>query len=158
MGIELVRIDDRLIHGQIVMAWCKAITIERIVVIDDEVALDSIRKMLFEAVAPPGIAVSILNVLQGIESLRTDAFAKEKLLILVTSPAAILTLVENGLVINKVNIGGMSFSKGKTVVTKAVSISATDKQAFKELHEQGLKLQIQQLPHDVPLDLMGKIN
>ncbi|AJQ28685.1 PTS system mannose/fructose/N-acetylgalactosamine-transporter subunit IIB [Pelosinus fermentans] len=158
MGIELVRIDDRLIHGQIVMAWCKTMPIERIVVIDDEVALDFIRKMLLETVAPPGINVTILNVTQGVESLKTDIFAEEKLLLLVTNPTTILNLVENGLEISKVNIGGMSFGQGKTPVTKAVSISDTDKRAFKELHEHGIDLQIQILPHDTPLDLMPEIN
>ncbi len=158
MGIELVRIDDRLIHGQIVMAWCKTMPIERIVVIDDEVALDFIRKMLLETVAPPGINVTILNVTQGVESLKMDIFAGEKLLLLVTNPTTILNLVENGLEISKVNIGGMSFGQGKTTVTKAVSISDIDKRAFKELHEYGIDLQIQILPHDTPLDLMPEIN
>ncbi len=158
MGIELVRIDDRLIHGQIVMAWCKTMAIEHIVVIDDEVALDLIRKMLLKAVTPPGINVSVLNVIQGVESLKMDAFAEEKLLILAANPTTILHLVENGLAISKVNIGGMSFSQGKVPVTKAVSLSDTDKQAFRELHEHGIDLQIQLLPHDTPLDLMLEIN
>lgn len=157
MRIELVRIDDRLIHGQVVMAWCKTMLIDRIVVIDDKVALDFIRKMFIETVAPPGIKVSVLDVAQGIECFKKDSFAEEKLLLLVTNPVTILTLVEKGLEIGKVNIGGMSFSQGKTQVTKAVSIHDVDKQAFKELHRHGIALQIQILPHDIPIDLMTEI-
>ncbi|AIF50632.1 PTS sugar transporter subunit IIB [Pelosinus sp. UFO1] len=157
MSIELVRIDDRLIHGQVVMAWSKAVSIKRIVVIDDKVAKDLIRKMLLETVAPPGVKVSVLNTLDGIEYLKSNANDNEKLLLLFTNPATIVTLVENGVAITKVNIGGMSFMQGKTQLTKAVSLDEDDKNAFKALHKCGIILQIQVLPNDSPVDIMTKI-
>ena len=157
MGIELVRIDDRLIHGQVVMAWSKAVSVKHIVVIDDKVATDIIRKMLLETVAPPGVKVSVLNVAQGIEALTVNKFGDEKLLLLFTNPSTILTLVEGGIKFSKVNIGGMSFSQGKTQLTKAVSLDDTDKNAFKELHKHGIVLEIQILPNDVPVDIMTKL-
>lgn len=83
MSIELVRIDDRLIHGQVVMAWSKAIAVKRMVVIDDQVAGDAIRKMLLETVAPPGVKVSVFTVEQGIQALLlANQFGNEKLLLL----------------------------------------------------------------------------
>lgn len=157
MSIELVRIDDRLIHGQVVMAWSKAVSVKRIVVIDDKVATDIIRKMLLETVAPPGIKVSVLNVTQGIESLITDKYGDEKLLLLFTNPATIVTLVDAGVIFPTVNIGGMSFSQGKTQLTKAVSLDDADKNAFKELHKRGIILHIQVLPNDTPIDIMTKL-
>ncbi|MDF2634994.1 MAG: Protein-N(pi)-phosphohistidine--sugar phosphotransferase [Pelosinus sp.] len=157
MRIELVRIDDRLIHGQIVMAWSKAVSIERIVVIDDKVANDLIHKMLLETVAPPGVKVSIFDVVQGIEYLKKDSFPEEKILLLVTNPTTILALVESGLRFSKINVGGMSFSAGKMQLTKAVSLDDTDKHAFRELHKYGIVVQIQVLPNDTPEDLMTQI-
>ncbi len=157
MSIELVRIDDRLIHGQVVMAWSKAVSVKRMVVIDDKVAADSIRKMLLETVAPPGVKVSVLTVNQGIEALRDEKFGKEKVLLLVTNPMTILSLLEGGIPIYKVNIGGMSFSQGKVQLTKAVSVDEEDKIAFKKLHDQGVTLHIQILPNDTPIDIMTKI-
>jgi PTS system mannose-specific IIB component len=157
VSIELVRIDDRLIHGQVVMAWSKAVAVKRIVVIDDKVAKDLIRKMLLETVAPPGVKVSVLNTLEGIEYLKSNGNANEKILLLFTNPATIVTLVENGIAITKVNIGGMSFMQGKTQLTKAVSLDEEDKNAFKALHERGIILQIQVLPNDSPVDIMTKI-
>lgn len=158
MSIELVRIDDRLIHGQIVMAWSKAVAVKRMVVIDDKVAADAIRKMLLETVAPPGVKVSVFTVLEGIEALQTNKFGNEKLLVLCTNPMTILLLIEGGIKINKVNIGGMSFSQGKTQVTKAVSVDENDRKAFKQLHEHGVILAIQILPNDTPVDIMSKIS
>lgn len=157
MSIELVRIDDRLIHGQVVMAWSKTVAVKRIVVIDDKVATDIIRKMLLETVAPPGVKVSVLNVAQGIESLMHNKFGDEKLLLLFTNPATIVTLVEGGVKVPRVNIGGMSYSQGKTQLTKAVSLDDTDKNAFRELHKHGVILQIQVLPNDTPIDIMTKL-
>lgn len=157
MGIELVRIDDRLIHGQVVMAWSKAVAVKRMVVIDDKVAVDAIRKMLLETVAPPGIKVSVLTAEQGIEALQNKKFGNEKLLLLVTNPMTILTLIEGEIPISTVNIGGMSFSQGKTQLTKAVSVDEQDRTAFKKLHEYGVELNIQILPNDTPVDIMTKI-
>lgn len=157
IGIELVRIDDRLIHGQVVMVWSKVVPLKRIVVIDDKVAVDVIRKMFLETVAPPGVMVSVLNVAQGIDSLKNNSFGDEKLLLLFTNPETIVTLVESGVKLNKVTIGAMSYSRGKTKLTKAVSLDDADKNAFKELHKHGIILQIQVLPSDAPVDIMTKI-
>ena len=156
MGIELVRIDDRLIHGQVVMAWSKAVAVQRMVVIDDKTAADAIRKMLLETVAPPGVKVSVLTAAQGIEALQTRKFGHEKLLLLCTNPMTVLTLLEGGILISNVNIGGMSFGQGKTQLTKAVSVTEEDKTAFKKLHKYGVKLEIQVLPNDIPIDIMTK--
>ena len=157
MSIQLVRIDDRLIHGQVVMAWSKAIAVKRMVVIDDQVAGDVIRKMLLETVAPPGVKVSVFTIAQGIEALQQNQFGDEKLLLLCTNPMTIVLLIEGGIGIHKVNIGGMSFSLGKTQLTKAVSVDEKDRNAFKQLHEQGVVLEIQILPNDTPVDIMSKI-
>lgn len=157
MSIELVRIDDRLIHGQVVMAWSKAIAVKRMVVVDDQVAGDVIRKMLLETVAPPGVKVSVVTVEQGIQALLANQFGNEKLLLLCTNPMTILRLIEGGILIDKVNIGGMSFSQGKSQLTKAVSVDENDRNAFKQLHEHGVVLEIQILPNDTPVDIMSKI-
>lgn len=157
MSIELVRIDDRLIHGQVVMAWSKTVAVNRMVVIDDQVAVDAIRKILLATVAPPGIKVSVFTAEEGIEALQKKKFGNEKLLLLFTNPMTILTLLENGIPINKVNIGGMSFSPGKTQLIQAVSVDEKDRYAFKKLHEQGVELTIQILPNDAPIDMMTKL-
>jgi mannose/fructose/sorbose-specific phosphotransferase system IIB component len=157
LSIELVRIDDRLIHGQIIMAWSKAVTVERIVVIDDKAAMDVIRKTLFQTVAPPGIKVAVLDVGQGIECLKNNLFGNEKLFLLVTTPATLVNMVESGVKLTNVNIGGMSFSQGKVSLTKAVSLDAADKKDFEKLHKYGIVLQIQVLPNDVPIDIMTQI-
>jgi len=157
MSIELVRIDDRLIHGQVIIAWSKVVAVQRMVVIDDKVAADVIRKMLLQTIAPPGVNVSILTVAQAIEMLSNDSFANEKLFLLFSNPTDMLALVVGGIIIHKVNIGGMSFGQGKMELTKAVSVDEQDRSAFKKLHQHGVILEIQMLPNDNPIDVMSKI-
>jgi mannose/fructose/sorbose-specific phosphotransferase system IIB component len=157
MNIKLVRIDDRLIHGQIVMAWTKAISVKRIIVINDKVAVDVIRKMLLETVAPPGIKVSVLSVKDGISKLQDNSFEGQDLMILFTNPTDVLAVKSAGVAISTVNIGGMSFSQGKKQLTKSISLDDADIAAFKKLAELGCSLQIQVVPNDNVVDMMTKI-
>lgn len=157
MNIKLIRIDDRLIHGQIVMAWTKAVEVKRIVVINDKVFLDAIRKMLLETVAPPGIKVSVLSVKDGITKLQDGSFEGQDLMILFTNPTDVLAVKTAGVPLNTINIGGMSFSQGKNQLTKAISVDAADIEAFKQLHSLGCDLQIQVVPSDSVIDMMTKI-
>ncbi len=157
MKIQLVRIDDRLIHGQVVMAWTKSFPVKRIVVISDKVAADTIRKMLLETVAPPGIKVSVLSVKDGIAKLQDGSFKDQDLMLLFTNPTDVLAVKVSGVEINTVNIGGMSFVQGKKQLTKAVSVDDADIAAFKELGKLGASLQIQVVPSDSVIDIMTKI-
>ena len=157
MNIKLVRIDDRLIHGLIVMAWTKTITVKRIVVINDKVAVDVIRKMLLETVAPPGIKVSVLSVKDGISKLQDNSFEGQDLMLLFTNPTDVLAVKSAGVAISTVNIGGMSFSQGKKQLTKSISVDDADIDAFKKLHSLGCSLEIQVVPNDSVIDMMTKI-
>ena len=153
MSIELVRIDDRLIHGQIVMAWHKVCPVERMVVVDDKAASDAIRKMLLETIAPPGVAVSVLTFAQGSEALLQEKFAGEKVMLLVTTPVTLLKLVDCGISLELVNVGGMGVGPGKKYLTPAVAVDSEQEQAFKELKERGVKMQVQIIPSECPLSM-----
>ncbi len=157
MNIKLVRIDDRLIHGQIVMAWTKTIAVKRIIVINDKVAVDAIRKMLLETVAPPGLKVSVLSVSEGIAKLQDDSFQDQDLMILFTNPTDVLAVKSAGVAITTVNIGGMGFAQGKKQLTKTISVDDADIAAFRKLNELGCSLQIQVVPNDSVVDMMTKI-
>lgn len=153
MSIELVRIDDRLIHGQVVMAWHKFCPVDRMVVVDDKVANDAIRKMLLETVAPPGVAVSVFGLKQGAESLQKETFLEERLMLLVTNPLTLVNLAEAGVSFEKVNVGGMGLGAGKKELTAAVALDESEKDAFLELIRRGIKIAIQVIPSDAPLEM-----
>jgi len=154
MDIQLVRIDDRLIHGQVVVGWVKALNIQRLVVVNDAIAKNSMQKTLMEMAVPSGLKVSFYTVEESAESCRMDA-GKEKALLLFSNPSDVLSYVQRGGPLTTINIGGMHFCEGKKQVAKTVCVSPEDVSAFKELVRMGLELEIRAVPGDAR-ETLGK--
>jgi PTS system mannose-specific IIB component len=155
MNIVLARIDDRLIHGQVVTVWTKDTKCERIIVCDDEVAEDVIRRTLLTQVAPPGIKASVVDIEKAIRVSKNPKYAETRVLLLFTNPTDVLRMVEGGVDIKSVNIGGMSFKEGKKQMTKAVSVDEKDIESFRKLHARGIELEIRKVTSDSKIALMS---
>ena len=154
MNIVLARIDDRLIHGQVATVWSKATNCQRIIVCDDEVANDKIRATLLKQVAPAGMKSHVVTLDKAIRVYNNPKYENERCLLLFTKPASVLYLVEHGVDIKSVNIGGMSFHEGKTQVSSAVSVDQEDIDAFNKLHEKGIELEVRKVDTDKKQDMM----
>ena len=113
MKIGLARIDDRLIHGQVATRWTKETNVSRIIVVSDEVAADHVRKTLLTQVAPPGVTAHVVDVAKAIRVWNNPKYANDRVMLLFTNPTDVLRLVEGGVDIQSVNIGGMAFRQGK---------------------------------------------
>ncbi|MDD4370861.1 MAG: mannose/fructose/sorbose PTS transporter subunit IIB [Anaerostipes sp.] len=157
MKINLCRIDDRLIHGQVATVWAKEANAQRIIVCSDEVAKDDIRKTLLLQVGPPGIKVSVVDVAKAIRVYNNPKYENDTVFFLYTCPQDVLRMIEGGVPIQSVNIGGMSFKTGKEQITKAVSVDESDKEAFRKMNELGVELEIRSIATDNKVDLMSKI-
>ena len=138
MKINLVRIDDMLIHGQVATVWAKEANAERIIICSDEVAKDTIRKTLLLQVGPPGVKVSVVSVAKAVRVYNNPKYEKDTVFFLYTCPQDVLRMAEAGIPIKSVNIGGMAFRTGKRQITKAVSVDDSDVEAFKKLNEMEL--------------------
>ncbi|MFD3157559.1 mannose/fructose/sorbose PTS transporter subunit IIB [Haloimpatiens sp. FM7330] len=157
MKIVLARIDDRLIHGQVATVWSKETKCQRIIVCNDEVAKDTVRKTLLTQVAPPGIKSHVVDVAKAARVYKNPKYAEDRVLLLFTNPTDVLRMVESGVDIKSVNIGGMSFKSGKKQITNAVSVDEKDIDSFKKLHEKGIELEIRKVAADSKVDLMSLI-
>ncbi|WP_194206626.1 PTS mannose transporter subunit IIAB [Superficieibacter sp. 1612_C1] len=160
MVIGLARIDDRLIHGQVATRWTKETNVRRIIVVSDEVAADTVRKTLLTQVAPPGVTAHVVDVDKMIRVYNNPKYAGERVMLLFTNPTDVERLVEGGVKITSVNIGGMAFRQGKTQVNNAVSVDEKDIDAFKKLNERGIELEVRKVSSDQKLkmmELIGKI-
>lgn len=160
MKIGLARIDDRLIHGQVATRWTKETNVTRIIVVSDEVAADNVRKTLLTQVAPPGVTAHVVDVAKMVRVWNNPKYGKDKVMLLFTNPTDVVRLVEEGVTIPSVNIGGMAFRQGKTQVNNAVSVDAQDIEAFKKLNDRGIELEVRKVSSDQRLkmmDLIGKI-
>ena len=157
MKISLARIDDRLIHGQVVTSWTKETKCERIIVCSDEVADDSIRKTLLEQVAPPGVKASVVEIEKAIRVYKNPKYSEVNAMLLFTNPTDVLRMVEGGVDLKSINIGGMAFKEGKKQITGTISVNEKDIEAFKKLNEKGIELEIRKVVADSKVDLMTKI-
>ena len=160
MVIGLARIDDRLIHGQVATRWTKETNVRRIIVVSDEVAADTVRKTLLTQVAPPGVTAHVVDVAKMIRVYNNPKYAGERVMLLFTNPTDVERLVEGGVKITSVNIGGMAFRQGKTQVNNAISVDAKDIEAFNKLNARGIELEARKVSTDQKLkmmDLIGKV-
>jgi len=160
MQIGLARIDDRLIHGQVATRWTKETNVQRIIVVSDEVAADTVRKTLLTQVAPPGVTAHVVDVAKMIRVYNNPKYAGERIMLLFTNPTDVERVVEGGVNITSVNIGGMAFRQGKTQVNNAISVDEKDIDAFKKLNARGIELEARKVSTDQKLkmmDLIGKV-
>ncbi|ETS30426.1 PTS system D-mannose-specific IIA component [Photorhabdus khanii NC19] len=154
MKIALARIDDRLIHGQVATRWTKETNVKRIIVVSDEVAADTVRATLLKQVAPPGLSAHVVDVAKCVRVYNNPKYANERVMLLFTNPTDVLRLVEDGVDITSINIGGMAFRQGKTQINNAISVDETDIAAFKKLDERGIELEARKVASDSRLQMM----
>lgn len=157
MTIALARIDDRLIHGQVATRWTKETNVKRIIVVSDEVAADPVRKTLLTQVAPPGVSAHVVDVAKAIRVYKNPKYANDRVMLLFTNPTDVLRLVEGGVAITSVNIGGMAFRQGKIQVNNAVSVNDKDIESFQKLNEIGIELEVRQVSTDSSLKMIDLI-
>ncbi|MFD2727864.1 PTS system mannose/fructose/N-acetylgalactosamine-transporter subunit IIB [Enterococcus camelliae] len=162
MKIELARIDDRFIHGQVLTKWVKLRPINRIIIVSDAVAQDEMRKTLVLSVAPPNVKASAVTVDKMVRAYQSPRYTNDSVMLLFERPEDIVELVEKGVQLKEINVGGMRFEKNRQQITKAVSVSPSNVEAFKKLHELGVRLELRQLPSDTSIDfyqeLLSKLN
>jgi len=154
MGMVLVRIDDRLIHGQVVENWMKFLKINRVVIVNDFVASDRMQKTLFSMAVPDHAKISILTIAQAKEAILNGQFEGDRAMLLLVSPQDVLNLINKGVRIKEVNVGGMHYSPEKKQILKAISVSKEDIQAFQELDKLGVHLEARMVPDDEKIDIM----
>lgn len=145
MNISLLRIDSRLIHGQVMTSWAKAVKCEAIFAISDEVANDAIRRELLLQIVPEHLKGYVITVDKAIKVWHNPKYAGKNIIWLVTNPSDIVRLIEGGVKIKDVNVGGMTFNEGDQLISQAVAINQTDLAAFYKLLELGVDMSLQQV-------------
>lgn len=148
-NIVLTRIDNRLLHGQVATQWTKVIGSNLILVANDEVASNKMRQGLMDMAAPNGVDTRYWTLEKTINTIHKAA-DRQKIFIICQSPEDVLTLVEGGVPITKVNIGNMHMANGKRQVAGTVAVDDNDVEAFKKLKEKGVELEIRKVPTEAP--------
>lgn len=161
MKINVCRIDDRLVHGQIVTKWIKEADANLILVADDKAAGDKTLQMILKLAVPSGVKIEILNKEESISRIQND-HTNQNVLLLIRNPTEAEKLVEMGLQVEKIIVGNISNSKssvGRTKLLDYIWVEPADVRALQKLCEKGIKLEVKAIPEERakdPMELIAK--
>jgi PTS system mannose-specific IIB component len=144
--LGLVRIDDRLIHGQVIAVWCKHRTFTRILIVDDGVAADPFLEEVLSLAAPPGLTVDVRSIDEGIEELQRDFPGRGTTMVLLKSPDAARKLYDGGVEYEALNVGGIGNAPGRKSVFKNISASEEEIATLEYLMKEGVKITLLTVP------------
>lgn len=145
MSLVLVRVDNRLIHGQVLEAWLPHVNADSIIVVDDEIANDPFRKLLMLAVVPKTVRVDVYSHEQfaGVALNRSD-----KVLVLFSTPADALKAFRGGFKFSTLNLGNMHVGPQKCCISQTLYVDCDDLEHLKQLTELGVDICAQCIPTD----------
>lgn len=157
IDIGLVRVDTRLLHGQVATAWTKHVNPDRIIVVSDNVSKDEIRKTMVKEAAPAGTVAHVIPLWKMVEIFNDPRFGTTRALLLFEKPQDVLEVIKKGVNIDEVNLGSMAHSKGKVLAGSSVSMDLEDVRTIEELLDLGVKINVRKLPGDKPENLYNMI-
>lgn len=152
MEIVNVRVDDRLIHGQVAAVWSLTTKATRIMVVDDQVVKDVVNKEALKMACPSQCKLSILTVEKAAANLCAGKYEGERVFIVAKSPKTIRRMYDAGFHMEQVNVGNMGGKQNTKMLKKAVSVSEEDMEDFLYLADKGVKVTAQMVPTDEAQD------
>ncbi|MHC5269277.1 PTS system mannose/fructose/N-acetylgalactosamine-transporter subunit IIB [Enterococcus sp. LJL98] len=158
MAIIGVRIDGRLIHGQVANLWTNKLNITRIMVVDDEVSQNAIEKSGLKLATPAGVKLSILPIEKAANNILAGKYDSQRLLVIARRPDRLLKLIEHGVPLEEINVGNMSQTPETRSITKSINVVDADVEVFNQLHQKGVRLVAQMVPNDKAEDFMSLLN
>lgn len=153
-NISLTRIDDRLIHGQVMTAWIQYTRANEVVIVDDKVAKDEFSKMIMQSAMPKRIKLKVLSTQSAIEYLLGEPESVDnKYFLLVKTPQPILSMIKAGVVMKDVCIGGMGAKADRKPFYRNISASEDEIKCLEEINNLGVKVFAQVLTDNNPVKL-----
>jgi len=149
--VVLARVDDRLLHGQVIEGWVPYVQAETIVVVSDTVFNEKDRCQLMQLITPEHITLEVIPLAE-LEGLLGRSRGT-RILLLFANLEDVLTVAENGVELESINVGNLHNIRGGTEVTPSVYLNARDMEAIRHLIGKGIKVQAREVPDGPSLDL-----
>jgi PTS system mannose-specific IIB component len=158
MAVELVRIDDRLIHGQVASTWINDYNIEQVLIINDLMVNDEIQKSIMNMTAPSHIKVMFFGIEQ-FNGILVKTEIKRRTMLLFTTPVDVLNCIMRGnLHITKLNVGNIRFKEGRKKIAFSVSLAGEEADAFKKMIAMGIDVYYQMVPREEIVSFSSLLN
>lgn len=155
--IKLVRVDHRLIHGQVAFTWTKFLSTDCILIASDDLLKDDLRVAGLKMAKPSNVKLVIKSIEDSIKALNSGVTDKYNLLILCESVEDVYRLAKGVKAINSINLGGTKSGDDRKNISKAVHVSESDINMVKELDSEGVNVFVQLVPDDDATNVMKLI-
>ncbi|MCI8847119.1 MAG: PTS sugar transporter subunit IIB [Kineothrix sp.] len=146
--IKMLRLDERLIHGQVAFAWTNSLGADCIFVINDDVADNKLRMTSLKLAAPGGVKFVAKSVDDAIELLNGNKTDKYKLFLIVDNTADALRLVKEVKDVDHVNLGNMKVKEGAQALTPSIAVTEADVENIREMLAAGAEVECRAVPTD----------
>lgn len=161
--IKLVRIDERLVHGQVAVVWTKTLNVNRIVVADDKAAADETQKYAMSMAVPDGVKLAVLPLSKAVSVLNDPRAKNLSIFVVVRNPSNALKLVKEVREIKAINVGNFGRMSGGDVTEKRglgpnLYVTPDDIKDLNSISEQGIQLEYQVVPSDKAIPVSKLLN
>lgn len=146
--IKLVRIDFRLMHGQVVTNWIRQVSADSILIVDDKLAADKYLAQVFLMAAPPGIKVAIRSIEKAVAGFQNDVFKDKKMLVLFKSVENAKKAFDLGFPLKDLQVGGLGSGTDKAMISNELSLSKIEASMLQEIQSKGVTVTLQVTPKD----------
>lgn len=153
MTLVLTRVDDRLIHGQVVVGWGRALSPDRLVLADDAIAGEAWEHDLYRTGVPPAVAVDFVTIAEAARRIPEWEASGERVLILVADVESVTRLCAEAPTITAVNLGGFHRADGRKLRLPYLFLSDEELQDLAALEDRGVTVTAQDLPNASPVAL-----
>ncbi len=162
MSLVLARVDDRLIHGQVVVGWARHTEADCIVVANDAVAADPMQRDLLPMAVPQEIEVGIYRVVDAAQRMASGQHGDRRCILLFAAPSDALEfeLIYRSLdrSLGRLNVGGLRLTPERKQARNAIALSPRDIGALLELQRMGVEISFQMVPADSTESLEKVLN
>jgi PTS system mannose-specific IIB component len=153
--VLILRVDDRLIHGQVIAGWVRPLGIQEIIIASDKISKDEWTCNAYRLAIPEGIEFLCVGIKQCVQNVDKDN--QNRIMIIVESVAEASRLVKHGLDIEEINIGGLSYKKGSREIAPYIYLSNKDIESVVHLYQSNIKVIGKQLPNSPAIDVVKNL-
>ena len=156
--ITLARVDDRLVHGQVMQVWTKGHGTNAAYVIDDATAADEFMKEIYESTqSTGGLAIKVFSSDSIVDEWNKNQFGDDNVALIFKSIAYAKKAVDGGVPIKELNVGGIAIKPGTTKVIESVGLSKDDAELCKALDAAGVNVYFQKIPSSENVSLSAAL-
>lgn len=155
--IKQVRVDHRLLHGQVAFSWTKFLGADCILIAGDRVVKDELRSAALRLSKPSGIKLVIKSIEDSIAAINSGATDKYNLFIVIESVLDAKRLCDGVETIKSINLGGVKSEADKKQISKAVFLSEEEMQMIRDLDDRGIEVEVRMVSDDTSVKAMDLI-